>query len=231
MNRNSMKYLKTTFPSVVLAFALISIALLPTARAYASTDAELLAQIQYLKAQVAALEQQLLLRGTTTPAPALGNCYTDGSGRVYCATAAPTVPFYGSGNNIDRIEVDFGGNFAQVRVEYDDDDTEFYAVEAGTESDVARLLAPELRVSAAALLRLIDEVDDDDRDDDDDIEDIDVDFDGDDANVRVRFENDDTDRFTLRDVDRSRNEVIERLADRYDMDEDDIEDVIDFDET
>ena len=191
----------------------------------------MLAQIQYLKTQLAALEQQLLLRGTIGT-PTLGNCYTDGSGRVFCATNAPSTLFYTSATDIDRIEVDFVGDIAQVRVEYDDDDDEFYAVEADTESDVARLLEPELRVAASTLLRLMDEVDDFDDNDrnDDDIEDIDVDWDGDDADVTVRFEDDDTDRFTINNVDRDEDDVIEEIADRYNEDEDDIEDVIDFDD-
>lgn len=229
-----MKYLNTA--SISLALALFAFA--PAAPASAATSAataSLLAQVQQLKAQLQVLEQQLLLRGTTAaptlPAPA--DCYTDQYGRVYCVTSAANTQVFAGRNDIDRIVVDFVGDFAQVRVEYDDDDTEFYAVEARTLADVARLLEPELRVSAATLLSLMDEISGNSRssrnDNDDDIRDIDVDFDGNDADVVVRFDDGDTDQFTLRNVDRDEDDVIDELADRYDMDEDDIEDIIDFD--
>lgn len=217
-----MKYLHIIFFSLVLAATVF----VPTAPAQAATTAELLAQVQLLKAQLQALEQQLLLRGTV--GSSLSDCYTDIFGRVYCVTQTQT--FTDNADNIDRIEVDFVGDIAQVRVEFDDDDTEFYAFEADTIIEMAELLSPELRVSIAAIVRLTDEVNNGHHSDDDDIRSIDVDFVGDDADVVVRFEDGDTDRFTLRDVDRDEDEVIEELADRYDEDEDDIENITNFDD-
>ena len=57
-----MKYLYTTFFSLALA----TIVLVPTAHAQ-TTTASLLAQVKALKAQLAAIEQELLLRSTTIP--------------------------------------------------------------------------------------------------------------------------------------------------------------------
>ena len=219
-----MKHFKTAV--LICTLVLSGAMLMPVAPAYASTDAELLAQIQFLKAQLAALEQELLLRSAvapvyTAPVSTLGNCYTTASGARYCFTTTVRL------NDIDTIEVDFVDDIAQVRVEFDDNDTEFYAFEAGTLSEVAELIADELNISVADARDLVDEVNGGGRDDD--IRDIDVDFDDDDADVVVRFEDDDTDHFTLHNVDNDEDEVIERLADRYDEDEDDIEDLIDFD--
>ena len=222
-----MKHFKTAV--LICTLVLSGAMLMPVAPAYASTDAELLAQIQFLKAQLAALEQELLLRSAvapvyTAPVSTLGNCYTTASGARYCYT---TTARLNDSDDIDTVEVDFVGDMAQVRVEFDDDDDEFYAFEAGTLSEVAELIADELNISVADARDLVDEVNGGGRDDD--IRDIDVDFEDDDADVVVRFEDDDTDRFTLHEVDRDEDEVIEELADRYDMDEDDIEDLIDFD--
>src|SRR3989338_7784569 len=226
-----MKHFKTAF--LICVFVLSGAVLMPIAPAHASTNAELLTQIQFLKAQLAALEQELLLRSAvapvyTAPVSTLGNCYTTTSGARYCYT---TTARLNDSDDIDTVEVDFVGDMAQVRVEFDDDDDEFYAFEANTLSEVAELIADELNISVADARGLVEEVNGGRRNrDDDDIRDIDVDFVGDDADVVVRFEDGDTDRFTLRNVDRSRNKVIEKLADRYDEDEDDIEDVTDFDD-
>src|SRR3990167_2146256 len=222
-----MKHFKTAV--LICTLVLSGAMLMPVAPAYASTDAELLTQIQFLKAQLAALEQQLLLRSAvapvyTAPVSTLGNCYTTASGTSYCFT---TTQRFNDSDDIDTIEVDFVDDIAQVRVEFDDNDTEFYAFEADTLSEVAELIADELNISVTDARDLVDEVNGGSRDDD--IRDIDVDFDDDDADVVVRFEDDDTDHFTLHNVDNDEDEVIERLADRYDEDEDDIEDLIDFD--
>jgi hypothetical protein len=221
-----MKYPYTLFFSFVLAV----LAFAPTTPVHAATTASLLAQIQLLKAQLAALEQELLLRDTTS-STGLTDCFTV-SGIRYCVRdSGLDTRDFSNADNIDTIEVDFVGDIAQVRVEFDDGDTNFYAIEADTLGDVARLLAPELRLSAATTLRLLDEVNSFDRNNGNgnDIDSIDVDFDGDDADVVVQFDDRDTDRFTLRNVDRDEDEVIERLADRYNEDENDIEDWIDFD--
>lgn len=227
-----MKYLHRTllsFALVIFVYALVT----PAHAATSYTNAALLAQIQLLKAQLAALEQQLALQSaalpytptyTSTYTPS--SCYTDIYGSRYCVT---DTQYYGDVDDIDSIEVDFVGDIAQVRVEFDDGDTEFYAFEADTITEMAQRLSLELHASVASIIRLTDEIDGDDRHDDDDIRSIDVTFDGDDADVVVRFRDGDTDRFTLHDVDEDEDEVIELLADRYDMDEDDIKDVIDFD--
>jgi hypothetical protein len=216
-----MKYVTSVALGLMLAVALAA----PKAEA-ATTSASLLSQIQYLKQQLAELEQQLRAGQSTLPS----NCYTDRYGNRYCTSAAPQH-FYSNANDIDSIEVDFVGRVAQVRVEYDRGDDEFFAVEADTESEVAALLEPELNLPAATILRLMDEVSGSrghSRRNNNDIDDITVTWRGNDADVRVRFEDNDTDRFTLRNVDRDRNDVIGELADRYDVDDNDIEDVIDF---
>lgn len=282
----SMNYLKTAVFSLLLA----GVILVPTARANAATSStheSLLAQIQALQALLDSLERQIRDQG------GLGydhnNCYRDTYGGRYCIDN----PNHGDrADNIDRIEVDFNGDYAQVRVVYDDGDVKRYAIKADTEDEVAAQLSSELNLSKATILNLIEEDDGDDEvrsidvtwrsnhaeivvrlrngdvdrftianmnrnegrvidelanrydmdeddvrdvidfdgnDTSDDIESIDVTFDGDDADVVVRFEDDDTERFTLRNVDEDEDEVISLLADRYDMDEEDIEDLIDFD--
>ncbi len=219
-----MKFLKTA----ALSFAVAALVLVPSAQAQAATtvaytNASIQAQLQALIAQVQLLQQILASRGVTTPTYNWGNCY--GYGYQYGCGG-----YYSDDNadDIDSIEVNFDGRMAQVRVEFDDDDTELYAVEAQTIRRVAELLSPVLKVSVPTLERIINE--DDWNDDDEDIRSIDVEWDGDDADVVVRFRDGDTDRFTLRNVDEDEDDVIEEIADRYNEDEDDIEDIIDFED-
>lgn len=213
-----MNYIKT----IGLSLALAAVVFMPPLSASAATtytNASLQAQIQALILQVQLLQQQLALRGISTPSvyPYTSSyCYNNS----YC---------YGGWNDdydIDEIEVRFVGRIAQVRVEEGRDVT-LYAIEARTRQEVAEALSRELRVSVSSILRLIDEVDGH-RYHNDDIRSIDVVFEDDDADITVRFRDGDTDRFTLRNVDEDRDEVIEYLADRYDERERDIEDLIDF---
>lgn len=188
------------------------------------TTAQLLSQIQFLKAQLQALEQQLLLQTNTASSP---QCYTDTYGRRYCTVDTQS---FSNRNNIDTIEVDFVGRIAQVRVQLDDGDSEYYAFDARTKDEVATLLASTLGRSYASILALIDTVSSFTRSSSNhtDIRSINVDFVGNDANVLVRFRDGDTDRFTFRNVDHSESTVISRLADRYDESRSAIRDLIDF---
>ncbi len=220
-----MKFLKTA----ALSFAVAALVLAPSAQAQAATtvaynNANIQAQLQALIAQVQLLQQILASRGVT---PTYGNC--TGYGYQYACTGYPA--FYDdNADDIDSIEVDFDGRMAQVRVEFDNDDTELYAVEAQTIRRVAELLSPVLKVSVPTLERIINDDDWNDDNDDEDIDSIEVEWDGDDADVTVEFEDGDEDRFTLRNVDEDEDDVIEEIADRYNEDEDDIEDVIDFED-
>ncbi len=199
---------------------------IPSATVYAATPttAQLLSQIQFLKAQLQALEQQLLLQTNTASSP---QCYTDTYGRRYCTVDTQS---FSNRNNIDTIEVDFVGRIAQVRVQLDDGDSEYYAFDARTKDEVATLLASTLGRSYASILALIDTVSSFTRSSSNhtDIRSINVDFVGNDANVLVRFRDGDTDRFTFRNVDHSESTVISRLADRYDESRSAIRDLIDF---
>lgn len=206
------------FKSALIAVALVALILVPSAPAHAQsayTTAQLQAQIQLLLQQLAQLQAQVAaLKGGTLYYDS--TCYYS-----YC------TPQYRT--DIDEIEVDFVGDVAQVRVEFDDRDTKRYALYADTVREVAEGLATELSLPASTIERLIDVVNGfDDDDDHEDIRRIDVTFEDDDADVVVRFRDGDTDRFTLRNVDEDEDEVIEEIADRYHEDEDDIEDVIDF---
>lgn len=211
-----MKYV----PTALLSLAVALFVLVPAGQANAQTtyytNAQLQAQIQLLMQQVSLLQQEL---------PLTSNSYHYDT----CTTSR-----YCDSNHIDEIEVDFVGHVAQVRVVYDRGSDDRYALYADTTYQVATALSRELNLPVVTIERLIDVVngfDDDDRhhsDYDDDIRSIDVTFEGDDADVLVRFDDGDTDRFTIHNVDEDEDEVIEEIADRYNEDEDDIEDLTDF---
>lgn len=208
-----------------LALAIALVALMPASAAHAQTysTAQLQAQVALLMQQVALMQAQL---------PASVGSYSstyhyadDCSYDRYCDTYRSTS--YRSGD-IDEIEVDFVGRVAQVRINYFGRDDRRYALYADSVREVAEALSRELGLSVLTIERLIDVTDFDD-DDYEDIRSIDVDFSGDDAHVLVRFRDGDTDRFTLRNVDRDEDEVIEEIADRYDERESRIEHLVDFD--
>jgi len=207
-----MKYASTALLSLAVALFV----LVPTGQANAQTtyytNAQLQAQIQLLMQQVSLLQQQL---------PLASNSYHYDT----CATSR-----YCDDHRIDEIEVDFVGRVAQVRVVYDRGSDDRFALYANTTYEVAVALSRELNLPVVTIERLIDVVNgfDDDRGYDEDIRSIDVTFKNDDADVLVRFRDGDTDRFTIRNVDEDEDEVIEEIADRYDMRERDIEDLTDF---
>lgn len=204
--------MKKTLYSAVFGLALVALVLVPATPAHAQTysNAQLQAQVQLLLQQVALLQALLAQRG--------GYSY-DVDYDYGCRSSCD--------HDIDRIEVDFVGRIAQIRVVYDSNrDDRRYALYADTVREVATALARELNLSVATIERLIDE--DFDYDERSDFRSIDVSFDDDDAHVVVRFRDGDTDRFTLRNVDDDEDEVIEELADRYNVREREIEDVIDF---
>jgi hypothetical protein len=200
-----------------------------------TTTASLLAQVRALQTALQALEQQLLRRNTIIP--------TD-----------TRTPLYNYNNtNINRIEVNFVGDIAQIRVLFNNTDARLYAFQATNTSEVAQLLAPELNLPPTTILGLITQIHNtaryryndfnynttsryDNRTYNDrytrnttsDIRDIIVDFSGNDANIFVRFRGGSTDRFTLNSVYRDENDTIRRLADRYNMSRRDIDDVIYF---
>ena len=215
MSNITMKYIKTAAFSIALAF----FALIPSATAEAAyTNAQLQVQIQLLMQQALLLQAQLPATNYTTYNSY--DCYDYVYGSSYCGDT------YNS--SISRIEVDFVGRVAQVRVVYRSRDDRRYSLYANTTREVANGLTRELGLSALQIERLIDVVNGFDDDYADDIRSIDVSFDDDDASVVVRFRNSTTDRFTLRNVDGDEDEVIEKIADRYNVSERAIEDITDF---
>ena len=221
--------------AVVFSLALAAVVSVPTARAQVSTSyssSSLLTQIQFLKTQLAALEQQILLRNTVVPTYTYNlntnSCYTDIYGSRYCPVDNKN---YNSINAIDRIEVDFVGNIAQVHVLFTNGDNRFYAFNARTEYEVSQLLSQELSVSSTTILGLIGNTGYTNNNYNTDINRIDVALNSRDADVTVRFRNGTIDRFTLRNINRNENTVIAEVADRYRENRRAVEDLIRFDDS
>lgn len=113
-------------------------------------------------------------------------------------------------------------NEAEVVVEYEDndfDDKEF-TIEEDDREELIEEIAKELDLSESDVLRRIEF-------DYGDIDSIDVEIDDDEAEVEIEFESGVEASFDLEE-DRE-NEIIEDIAELYDLSEGDVEDVIDFD--
>ena len=241
-----MKYLKYTSLSIALAGVLFVPTLTAQAQTTYTNTASLLAQIQLLKAQLATIEQQLLLRGATVPA------YT-----VPVYAALPGTPLYNYNTvnyYINRIEVSFSGSTAQVRVVFNNGNTQFYALQAYNTSDVAQMLAPELNLSPATILPLITQVTNNSYNynygynynsgynnsnnynynysyNNTNLRTVDVTFTSNDADVTVRFQNGTTDRFMLRNEYGSQSQVISDIASRYNENTNAVRNIITFNNT
>jgi energy-converting hydrogenase A subunit M len=184
------------------------------------------AQIQALLRQVAALQAELArITGNSS------NCYS--AGRYdYCYRPGTN---WSSTGDLRSIDVDYKNSAAYVTVEWKNGrEREYIVGGADTDTEVITALASLLdlpRAEVAAAIRFSGDWDDEDEDDwnDDDIDSIRVtiDRDDDEAEARVRYEDGDTDTFDYNtDV---KSDIIEQLADDLNIDEDDVEDLIDWD--
>lgn len=123
--------------------------------------------------------------------------------------------------DIDVIEVEINGkNDAEVTVEYEDGDDESFDLNEDDREDLIADIADELDIDE-------DDVEDLIEFDYGDIDSIEVEIDDGVAEVEIEFESGVRASFELDDDDE--DDIIEEIADLYNLDEDDVEDVIDFD--
>lgn len=129
--------------------------------------------------------------------------------------------------DVRSIDVTFNRNDADVVVRFRTSGTERFTIRNvyRDEDDVIRHIADRYRMRERDVERIIDFSRGDSYRD---VRSIDVRFTRYDAEVTVRFYSGSTERFTIRDESSTRR-VIEHIADRYDMRERDVEDLIRFD--
>lgn len=121
---------------------------------------------------------------------------------------------------IDRITATISGDSARIEVEYDDGEDDSFTVNESDENDIIEAVADKLDISES-------DVEDEIRFETADIDRIEVEVSSGVSFVTVRFEDRSTRTFTIFEDDEE--ELIEKLAERLNMDEDDVEDVIKFD--
>ena len=176
---------------IIAAVALIS---LPgTASAAQSADSiqirlqALMAELQTLQAELARIQTQTPVYGT----PGSVQCYPDiyGTKRCYQYYVPPTTyGTYGGPTSLERIDVEFEGNFARIEIEYRDGDDDEFTVAADSREEVIEFLLDETNESRAAILAVARFDEDNDRDnDEDDIDEITAYVGDDDTEVRVRL--------------------------------------------
>ena len=121
---------------------------------------------------------------------------------------------------IDEMVAIISGDSTRVEVEYEDGEDDNFTVNETDENDIIEEVADRLDMSERDVE---DEIDFEYAD----IDEIEVEVSNDVSYVTVRFEDNSTMNFTIFEDDE--DELIEKIADRLDMDEDDVEDVIEFD--
>lgn len=135
--------------------------------------------------------------------------------------------FSSNNDDVDTIEVDIRNGDAHVRVEYDDGDTDTFTIDNETNhNDIIEEIADELDIDEDEVRDIIDWNGSSNNDDVDRI-DVEIDESSNDADARVEYEDGDVDHFYY-DTD-DEDDIISELADDLDMDENDVEDIIDFD--
>lgn len=223
----------------VVAFAFVAIAIAVPQDASAASyyygntsysNSQVSTRIEALLREVARLQAELArLRGVDTG----GQCYTYGYTQ-YCYNNDIHHGTGGTGD-IRTIDVDYRNSAAYVTVEFRTGrEREYIVGGADSDSEVIDAMAKTLNLSrnqVAALISFDGDYDDDDDNDYDD-EDIDyirvtIDRDDDEAEARVRYDDGDTDTFDY-DTD-VKSEIVEELSDDLDIDEDDVEDLVDWD--
>jgi hypothetical protein len=205
-------------------------------------------------ADVTALQAWLIAKGHTIPAGATGYfgpqtraalaAYQSASGIAPAygffgpitrgrinpnVTPGPAMPVPPSNNDDDEdeddeleVEVEFRNGRAYIEINEDGDEDTFN-IRTTSRSRVVEEVAERLDMDEEDIEDIIEYVTDDD-DEDDELE-VEVEFRNDRAYVEIN-EDGDEDTFTLNTTSRTR--VIEEVAERLDMDEDDIEDIIEF---
>lgn len=221
----------------VIAFALVAMVMIAPQAAsadsyYHDSNSSVSSRIEALLREVARLQAEIArMRGTTVG----GKCYTYGY-TEYCYHNDGYRPIPLGTGDVRSIDVDYRNSAAYVTVEYRSGREREYVVGgADSDSEVIDALADVLNLSRSQVAALIDfsgSSDDDDDNDDNDDEDIDyirvtIDRDNDEAEARVRYDDGDTDTFDY-DTD-VKSEIIEELSDDLDIDEDDVEDLVDWD--
>lgn len=135
---------------------------------------------------------------------------------------------YDDRDDIRSIDVVFSRDDAEVTVRFRNSSTSRFTIRNvyRSEREVVRELADRYNMRERDIERIIDFSGSDAHRD---IRSIDVLFTRHDAEVTVRFRSGSTERFTIRNVSESTRRVIEHIADRYNMRERDVEDLIRFD--
>ncbi len=129
-------------------------------------------------------------------------------------------------DDIDSIDVDINNGDADVRVEYEDGDTDRFTIDNETNhNDIIEEIADELDIDEDDVEDLVD-FDNDNNDEDVDRIVVTIDESDDDSVAKVYYEDNDTETFDYDEDDE--DDIIDELADDLDMDEDDVEDVTDF---
>lgn len=121
---------------------------------------------------------------------------------------------------IDDIVAAVSGESAEVTVEYDNGDDEEFTVDETDEDDIIEAVADRLDISKG-------DVEDEIKFERAEIDEIEVEVTTDVSFITIRYE--DGSKETLTVFEDEEDELIEKLAEKLDMDEDDIEDVIEFD--
>lgn len=126
----------------------------------------------------------------------------------------------GDAEDIDEIKVKVKDGESRVIVEYDDGDDYKFDVEEDDEEDIISEIADELDMDEEDVEDLVEF-------DYGDIDRIEVRIDSDSSLVRIFYETGLERRIRTDETDE--NDIIDEVADELDMDDDEIEDIIDFD--
>lgn len=131
----------------------------------------------------------------------------------------------GDSDEIEEIEVEVDNNESEVTVKYEDDEDYEFTVEEDKRDEIIEEVADELDIDEDEVEDLIEF----DFGDIDDIE-VTVDYDEGEATVDVEYESGASERFVI-DVDDGEDEddMIETIAEYLNIDEDDVEEAVDFD--
>jgi hypothetical protein len=199
-----------------------------TTDSIASRIAVLMAELQKIQAQLA----QLRSEPTYAPNTNYQNCYP-AQGGYYC-TVTQTRGYQDVWNTdgVRSIAVDFNDGVADITIRYDRGSRDEFSVDADNREEAIDFIIDETNLSESVVRSLATFTGTPGRhsyshyNDDVDSIDVTIDRDDDSARARVRYEDGTRDTFDY-DTDVKR-EIISELSDDLDMDEDDVEDVVDW---
>lgn len=120
---------------------------------------------------------------------------------------------------VDEITATISGERTRVEVEYDDGEDDSFTVDETDEDDIIEVVADRIDMRES-------DVEDEIEFEYADIDEIEAEVEDGYSYITVRFEDTSSLRFTIFEDDE--DELIEKIADRLDIDEDEVEDVIDF---